>query len=620
MTINDAVQASQAYQPGEILLSVNGLCVDFFQNGKSFRAVNNLSFDLAKQKTLAIVGESGSGKSVSSLAIMGLIGHVGGKVTAGEVRFKSKQHPHPVNLLQLNEQQLRHVRGNEIAMIFQEPMTSLNPVFTVGAQIVETLRLHQAISANEAKAKALELIELVRLPNPRRIFKSYPHELSGGQRQRIMIAIALSCRPQILIADEPTTALDVTVQAQVLQIIRDLQEELGTAVIFISHDMGVVSQMADDVLIMKNSQTIEHGNKCSVFYNPSQAYTKALLAAVPRIGSMNGQNKPAYFHLPDKDGKTKDPPHRIKVPPAEAALLEVDNLTTRFAVKGGFLNRVTHEVHAVENVSFQIYPGETLALVGESGSGKSTIGKTIQHLIKPMKGKIKLYGEDLSELNKTASKVFTQYIQYVFQDPYGSLNPRKTIGTSIIEPALTHGLVKHKIEIKYRVRELLKKVGLPEDCGDRYPHEFSGGQRQRICIARALSCDPSLIIADEAVSALDVSVQAQVINLLMSLQAQQGLSYLFISHDMAVVERIAHRVAVMYLGRIVEIGSRRQIFENPQHPYTKKLMAAVPAVDPSAAPVRVDMNGEIPSVLHPVGYEPRVLNFSQINPGHYVAE
>lgn len=600
------------------LLSVRDLTVAFGRGAYALNVVDRLSFDLFATKTLAIVGESGSGKSISSLAILGLVKHVGGRIAAGEVLFDSSILGHTADLTRLDAQTLRAVRGDEIAMIFQEPMTSLNPVFTIGSQIIETLILHRGISYREARQAAREALDLVRLPNAHHLLGAYPHQLSGGMRQRAMIAMALSCRPKVLIADEPTTALDVTVQAQILHIIRDLQAEFGTAVIFISHDMGVVSEMADDVLVMKASKKVEMGPAAQILDRPQAAYTRALLAAVPRIGSMTGSPSPKFFHIPGDDLDADDArlDHAIDT---SAPVIEIDGLTTRYDIRGGWLNRVTHRIHAAESVSFSIYPGETLALVGESGSGKSTVGKTIQQLIAPVAGAVRFRGRNIFSLPGNERKQFRRQIQYVFQDPYGSLNPRKSVGESIIEPALTHGLLTDKRDIRARVGDLLEKVGLNADHADRFPHEFSGGQRQRICIARALACDPALIIADEAVSALDVSVQAQVVNLLMKLQAEQGVSYLFITHDMAVVERISHRVAVMYLGQLVEIGTRRQIFENPQHPYTKRLLAAVPIVDPHRPRARPPLEGDIPSPRRKVGDAPEIHRLVEIDPGHYVA-
>ncbi|KEJ89062.1 ABC transporter ATP-binding protein [Sulfitobacter donghicola] len=599
------------------LLSVRDLSVTFGEGPTAARVVDGVSFDIAHNRTLAIVGESGSGKSITSLAVLGLLKHLGGRVAGGEILFQSDVLGRRVNLDHLTEAELRKIRGNEIAMIFQEPMTSLNPVYTIGSQMGETLALHQCLSRNDARKKAQEFLDLVRLPNAKRLLDSYPHQLSGGMRQRVMIAMALCCQPKILIADEPTTALDVTIQAQILHIIRDLQAEMQTSVIFISHDMGVVSEMADDVLVMKASKPIEAGGVTEVLSHPKEPYTQELLAAVPRIGSMTGTTMPKLFDIPGQENAPAAAP--AKPVDRSKPVLEIEDLTVRFDIRGGLLSRVTHRVHAAEKLSFNIYPGETLALVGESGSGKSTVGKTIQQLQEPVSGAMRFHGQDIFSLPTEDRKAFRKQTQYVFQDPYGSLNPRKPVGESLIEPALVHGLVTSKAEAKDKVADLLVKVGLPAEHAGRYPHQFSGGQRQRLCIARALACDPSLIIADEAVSALDVSVQAQVVNLLMQLQAEQGLSYLFITHDMAVVERISHRVAVMYLGQIVEIGSRQQVFENPQHPYTKRLLSAVPVLNPGVRPSRPPLEGEIPSGLRAVGNEPAPVTLRAVSDGHFVA-
>lgn len=599
------------------LLSVSDLTIEFGFGDFAVRAVDGVSFDLHRNKTLAIVGESGSGKSISSLAVLGLLKFLGGRVQSGQMMFDSQILGRRVDLATLSEPELRKIRGNEIAMIFQEPMTSLNPVFTIGSQMGETLAVHQGLSQKEARLKALEFLELVRLPNAKRLLDSYPHQLSGGMRQRVMIAMALCCQPKILIADEPTTALDVTIQAQILHIIRELQAEMGTSVIFISHDMGVVSEMADDVLVMKASKFVETGTVKQVLGTPQQPYTQALLSAVPKIGSMTGTQLPKLFDIPGQQVAADTVPAR----PIDQSqpVIEIKDLTTRYDVRGGLLNRVTHRVHAAEKVSFNIYPGETLALVGESGSGKSTVGKTIQQLVEPVSGAMRFHGQDIFSLPPEDRKAFRKQTQYVFQDPYGSMNPRKTVGESLIEPARVHGLVNSSAEAKEKVADLLTKVDLPPAHADRYPHQFSGGQRQRLCIARALACDPSLIIADEAVSALDVSVQAQVVNLLMQLQADEGLSYLFITHDMAVVERISHRVAVMYLGQIVEIGSRQQVFENPQHPYTKRLLSAVPVLNPGHRPSRPPLEGEIPSAMRSVGDEPALVELQRVEDGHFFA-
>ena len=527
-----------------------------------------------------------------------------------------------LDLTTAGDDTLRRIRGNEIAMIFQEPMTSLNPVFTIGNQIAEALILHQAMSPAQARAQTLALLHKVRLPDAERLADSYPHSLSGGMRQRVMIAMALSCQPSLLIADEPTTALDVTIQAQILNIIRELQRDLNTAVMFITHDMGVVAQMADDVVVMWRGRPVEQGPVEQIFHSPQHPYTRALLSAVPKLGSMQGQPLPQRTPLIVLEGDTPREVGTTQVQDtvdATKTLLSVDKLTTRFDVGHSLWGRVTHRVHAVEQVSLNIYPGETLALVGESGSGKSTIGKTLQQLVPASGGTVHFNGQDVQSLDAAGRQRIKQEIQYIFQDPFAALDPRKTIGFSIAEPIHTHRLLTHEDAIQKRLAELLHDVGLSPEHLKRYPHELSGGQRQRVCIARALACNPQLIIADESVSALDVSIQAQIIDLLMELQARLKLSYLFITHDMAVVEKISHRVAVMYLGQIVEIGSRQDIFENPQHPYTKKLLAAVPIAEPGRTIDARLIEGEIPSPVRKVGNEPTILRFREVAPGHRVA-
>ena len=603
------------------LLSVRSLSVEFNVPGGRFKAVDGVSFDVHAGRTLAIVGESGSGKSVTSQAIMRLTDYSGGHITHGQVLFQSPSGG-ALDLTTAGDDTLRRIRGNEIAMIFQEPMTSLNPVFTIGNQIAEALILHQAMSPAQARAQTLALLHKVRLPDAERLADSYPHSLSGGMRQRVMIAMALSCQPSLLIADEPTTALDVTIQAQILNIIRELQRDLNTAVMFITHDMGVVAQMADEVVVMWRGRPVEQGPVEQIFHRPQHPYTRALLSAVPKLGSMQGQPLPQRTPLIVLEGDTPREVGTTQVQDtvdATKTLLSVDKLTTRFDVGHSLWGRVTHRVHAVEQVSLNIYPGETLALVGESGSGKSTIGKTLQQLVPASGGTVCFNGQDVQSLDAAGRQRIKQEIQYIFQDPFAALDPRKTIGFSIAEPIHTHRLLTHEDAIQKRLAELLHDVGLSPEHLKRYPHELSGGQRQRVCIARALACNPQLIIADESVSALDVSIQAQIIDLLMELQARLKLSYLFITHDMAVVEKISHRVAVMYLGQIVEIGSRQNIFENPQHPYTKKLLAAVPIAEPGRTIDARLIEGEIPSPVRKVGNEPTILRFREVAPGHRVA-
>lgn len=606
------------------VLDVRGLSVAFA--GKE--VVRNISFAVEKGKTLAIVGESGSGKSVTSSAIMRLLDWQGGKITAGEIWFEHSQADGSTKRFDLataSHETMRHIRGKSIAMIFQEPMTSLDPVFTVGHQIAEVLALHRGLKGEAAEREVVRLLDSVHLPNAKALAKRYPHQLSGGMRQRIMIAMAVACHPSLLIADEPTTALDVTIQAQVLQILREMQQEMGMSMIFISHDMGVVAEMADSLLVMRRGDAVEYGKAREVILSPKALYTQQLLAAVPQIGAMQGTDLPAKFPVletiedaPVEQSALSVSEHTAPTPDQSALatptpLVELQKVSTHYPIHSGFFGRLTHKVYAAHEVSLQIFAGETLALVGESGSGKSTIGRTLQQLVKPSAGRVLFRGQDIFGANHDR---FKKEIQYVFQDPYGSLNPRKTIRESLLEPMRVHGLLR---DGKAQVAKLMESVHLPAAWADRYPHEFSGGQRQRICIARALATEPALIIADEAVSALDVSVQAQVINLLMDLQAERGLAYLFISHDMAVVERISHRVAVMYLGQIVEMGSRRQIFEQPQHPYTKRLLAAVPHMNPDREPTRVEWTGDIPSPIRAANDPPPLAAYREVASGHFVA-
>ncbi|MFS7161607.1 dipeptide ABC transporter ATP-binding protein [Serratia proteamaculans] len=601
--------------PPQRVLSVRDLSIQFHQQGDTLDAVRNLSFDIDRGETLAIVGESGSGKSVTSLALMRLVEQGGGNIVSGAMALR-RRNGEVLDLARARQGTLRTVRGADMAMIFQEPMTSLNPVFPVGEQIAESLRLHQAMDHRAAKQAALQMLDLVRIPEAKDVLNRYPHQLSGGMRQRVMIAMALSCKPALLIADEPTTALDVTIQAQILQLIRVMQQEMQMGVIFITHDMGVVAEIADRVLVMRQGERVEQGPVRELFAAPQQPYTQALLAAVPKLGSMAQQDFPAKFPLPNgaDNGGPQD-----TVPPGAAPILRVENLVTRFDLRSGILNRVTRRVHAVENVSFDLYPGETLGLVGESGCGKSTTGRSLLKLVDSQHGTITFDGRQINLLKGPALQHLRRDIQFIFQDPYASLDPRLTVGFSIMEPLLVHNVARGKAA-QERVDWLLERVGLKPEHARRYPHEFSGGQRQRVCIARALALNPKVVIADESVSALDVSIQAQIVNLLLDLQREFGIAFLFISHDMAVVERISHRVAVMYLGQIVEIGPRRAVFDNPQHAYTRKLMAAVPVADPAHAhqrqPLLVD---EIPSPIRALGDEPVTAPLVQVGPGHFVA-
>jgi len=601
------------------VLAVRNLNVAFPDERQPIPAVKNLSFSLKRGETLAIVGESGSGKSVTALSLMRLIEQSGGMVACDSLLLR-RRNGQVSDLTTLSSSQVRSVRGADIAMIFQEPMTSLNPVFPVGEQIAESIRLHQGLSGDEALAEARRMLEQVRIPEADAILGRYPHQLSGGMRQRVMIAMALSCRPAVLIADEPTTALDVTIQAQILQLIKVLQDEMEMGVIFITHDMGVVADIADRVLVMYQGEAVETGTVEQIFHAPEHPYTRALLAAVPRLGAMNGSDLPRRFPLISltNPGFQEAETEQDTVVPGDP-ILQVRDLVTRFPLRGGLLNRVKREVHAVENVSFDLWPGETLSLVGESGSGKSTTGRALLRLVEAQEGTITFNGERIDTLPAGQLQPLRRDIQFIFQDPYASLDPRQTVGYSIMEPLRVHNLLDGDAAQR-RVAWLLERVGLKPEHAWRYPHEFSGGQRQRICIARALALNPKVVIADESVSALDVSIRAQIINLLLDLQREMGIAFLFISHDMAVVERISHRVAVMYLGQIVEIGPRRAVFENPQHPYTRKLMAAVPVADPAHRQARrVLLQDELPGNIRKRGESTERVVLREVGPGHFVA-
>jgi glutathione transport system ATP-binding protein len=619
------------------VLGVESLTVEFATTERVVNAVRNLSFEIGRGETVAVVGESGSGKSVTALSIMRLVEHGGGRIVEGSLPFERPDGGR-VDLARVDASTLRRIRGAEIAMIFQEPMTSLNPVFPVGDQIAESIRLHQGRDAAAARAEALRMLEQVRIPEARSVLDRYPHQLSGGMRQRVMIAMALSCRPALLIADEPTTALDVTIQAQILTLIRLLQDEMRMAVMFITHDMGVVAEVADRVVVMYRGEKVEEGPVERIFAAPSHPYTRALLAAVPKLGALKGEDAPRKFpsralEVPPPKGEAPAATEPPAVPDASSAeqarirpdrragtpLLRVRRLTTRFDIRSGFFSRVHRRVHAVEQVSFDLAAGETLALVGESGCGKSTTGRSLLRLVDIAGGSVEFEGREITRLPDDAMRPVRRDIQMIFQDPFASLDPRLTVGYSIAEPLYVHGVARGR-EAEERVAWLLEHVGLARDHARRYPHEFSGGQRQRIAIARALALNPRIIVADEAVSALDVSIQAQIVNLLLDLQAELGVSYLFISHDMAVVERVSHRVAVMYLGQIVEIGPRRAIFEDPRHPYTRRLMSAVPVADPARRHrERALSSEEIPSPVRAVGDEPQVVPLAEVAPGHFVA-
>ena len=597
------------------VLSVQNLTTSFRVDGGWKSVVRNMSFEIAPRETVAIVGESGSGKSVTSLSIMRLLDKKMSRIE-GEVMLGGR------NLLNLPEEEMRKVRGKEISMIFQEPMTSLNPIFPIGKQIAEALTVHQNISSSSAKAEVIRLLEKVRIPNATSRFNDYPHQFSGGMRQRVMIAMALASRPKLLIADEPTTALDVTIQGQILDLIKQLQEEEGMSVLFITHDMGVVAEVSDRTIVMFRGDVVETGTTDDIFHRGQHPYTRALLSAVPKLGSMKERVLPARFPIIDIKTGESQPAVEVKdtVSGGKTPILSVKDLTTRFDIHSGLFGRKSGAVHAVEKVSFDLSEGETLSLVGESGCGKSTTGRSITRLIEPTSGNVMLDGYEVMQLDKVTLRAMRRSVQMIFQDPFASLDPRMSVGAAIMEPFIEHRLGS-KQQAREKAADLLEKVGLHPDMMRRFPHEFSGGQRQRVAIARSLMLDPKVIVADEAVSALDVSIKAQVCNLLLDLQQSLNLAFLFISHDMAVVERVSHRVAVMYLGEIVEIGPRAAVFDNPQHPYTKKLMSAVPVPDPSRRHIRRNMaTDEIKSPIRPVGYVPPPRHYREVSAGHLVQE
>ena len=584
MSVAEDIDRGASVRP---VLSVRDLSVQVATPEGAKTVLDRISFDLGPGETLCLAGESGSGKSMTALSIMGLLPKPMARVTGGSI------HLGETDLTRLDERGYREIRAARIAMIFQEPMTSLNPVLRIGKQLQEVLIEHAACSRAEAPARALKLLCDVQLTEPERRLRQYPHELSGGMRQRVMIAIALACDPEILIADEPTTALDVTVQAEILDLIRALSAEHGAAVLLITHDMGVVAEMADRVVVLRGGQIEEQSPVRDLFAAPRTEYARALLAAVPRLGEAPARPQPA---------------------PA-APVLEVADLTVRYDVRGGLLNRVVTRVPAVQGVGFDIRPGETLALVGESGCGKSTIGKALLGLV-PWSGQIRIAGRDATGLGPAALKPLRRDIQMVFQDPGASLDARMTVRRQVAEPLVVHGLARGS-ELEDRVAWLFRRVGLSPDQLDRYPHEFSGGQRQRICIARALALEPKVIVADESTSALDVSVQAQVLDLFRELQEERGLAYLFISHDMAVVEQVANRVAVMRAGRIVEHGMRDSVLRQPAHPYTRRLLSAVPVPDPNRRHLRADITGLADDPPGEGGDETRALR--EIAQGHWCA-
>jgi len=576
------------------LLEFNNLVTEFHTEGTTVKAVNDISFSLNKGETIGIVGESGSGKSVTSLSAMRLIPSPPGIISGGEIIFH-KKNGEKVDLLKASEEEMRSYRGNDIAMIFQEPMTSLNPVFTCGDQVLEAIILHQKLDKNQAKNLTIELFKKVQLPDPERIYSTYPHQISGGQKQRVMIAMAMSCEPSVLIADEPTTALDVTVQKTILQLMQDLQREQDMGIMFITHDLGVIAELADKVVVMYKGKIVEQGNVWDIFTNPKHPYTKGLLACRPPL-------EKRYSFLPtvsdfmkiDENGKiidnnisVKDFTKNLVISDSERKekqeklfakkpVLQLKGLKTYFPIRNGFFGGISSYVKAVNDVTFDVYPGETLGLVGESGCGKTTIGRTILRLEEPTEGEMIYKGQDIAKMNADQLRAFRKEVQIIFQDPYSSLNPRMTIGNAIMEPMQVHNILNSDEERKEKVKELLTKVSLDPSHFYRYPHEFSGGQRQRIGIARALAVNPKFIICDESVSALDVSVQAQVLNLLNDLKDEFGLTYIFISHDLSVVKYMSDRMVVMQEGKIEEMDDADKIYNSPETEYTKRLIDAIP--------------------------------------------
>ncbi|WP_245296988.1 MULTISPECIES: ABC transporter ATP-binding protein [Rhodomicrobium] len=545
------------------LLTVSDLTVDALTDRGAKRVLDGVSFALKAGETLCLAGESGSGKSVTSLSIMRLLPRASLRVVSGSIDLAGTE------LTRLSDRAMRAVRGGDIAMIFQEPMTSLNPVMSIGAQLIEAIRTHQPMDERAARARALQMLDAVHISQAERRLSQYPHELSGGMRQRVMIGMALSCQPKVLIADEPTTALDVTVQAQILKLIRELKSEFGTSVLLITHDMGVVAEMADRVAVMKEGRIVEIGGAVDVFERPQAAYTRELIAAVPRLGARAGTDGP-----PRVTGEARAPMAEGE----DFPILTVRDLTVSYGGGAGWF-RAGQGHAAVEAISFDVMAGKTLGLVGESGSGKSSTGKAVLGLT-PFTGTVIIDGHVVGDHGPGAMRPIRRLAQMIFQDPYASLDPRMTVGAAIAEPLIIHR-IGDKADRADRVADLLRRVGLMPDVASRYPHEFSGGQRQRICIARALALRPKLIVADESVAALDVSVRARVLDLMLELQETEGLAYLFISHDMAVIERMSHSVAVMKSGKIVEIGSRREVFEAPRETYTRELIAAVPLPVPA---------------------------------------
>jgi peptide/nickel transport system ATP-binding protein len=585
--------------PRKCILEVKDLEVTFYGDAGPVKAIKNVNFTLNQSQTMGIVGESGSGKSVTCLSILRLLQKNVGKITGGEIWFESDLYGR-VDLVKLPEKDMREIRGKEIAMIFQEPMTSLNPVYTCGDQVLETILLHEkGVNRKMAKERTIELFQKVKLPDPARKFNTYPHEISGGQKQRVMIAMALACNPKLLIADEPTTALDVTVQKAILELLEELRAEMDASIIFITHDLGVIAEIADEVMVMQGGKVVEEKETFSIFDDPKHPYTKGLLACRPRLdikmkvlptvsdfleftetGEIIERKDQTYASVGEAllyNFVTEDEMHERNIElQKQKPILEVKNLKTYFPVRKGIFKRAIGYVKAVDNVSFEVYPGETIGLVGESGCGKTTLGRTILRLVEPTSGEIIFDGEDILKYKGNELRRLRKDMQIIFQDPYSSLNPRITVGETIMEPMRLHKVLKNDKERKEKVIDLLETVNLKADHFNRYPHEFSGGQRQRIAIARVLGLNPRFIIADESVSALDVSVQAQVLNLLNDLKEKFNLTYIFISHDLSVVKFMSDRIIVMNKGRIEEIDFAEEIYEQQKTEYTRTLIKSIP--------------------------------------------
>lgn len=578
----------------KLLLDVKNLVTEFKTDGGIVKAVNDVSFTLNKGETIGIVGESGSGKSVTSLSIMRLIASPPGRIASGQILYNTRDGKQ-VDLTKIDDKDMRKYRGNEIAMIFQEPMTSLNPVFTCGDQVMEAILLHQKVTKKQAKDITLQMFEKVKLPNPQRMIDAYPHQLSGGQKQRVMIAMAMSCNPSILIADEPTTALDVTVQKTILDLMYQLKQEIDSAIMFITHDLGVIAEIADRVLVMYKGRIVEQGTVLEIFSDPKHPYTKSLLACRPPLGKRLSKLPTVVDFMREKEDGTIEELNTTVEQAINAVvidqsvtdtrrekllqqqpLLQVKNLKTWFSTTKNWLGKTLDYVKAVDDVSFDVYPGETLGLVGESGCGKTTLGRTILRLVPAHEGEVIFEGKNLLTLSNNEMMDVRKHMQIIFQDPYSSLNPRITIGDAIMEPMTVHGIHSNQKVRKEKVIELLGKVNMKPEFFNRYPHEFSGGQRQRICIARALALNPKFIICDESVSALDVSVQAQVLNLLIQLREEFKFTYIFISHDLSVVKFMSDRMIVMNKGKIEEMGPSDEIYNNPKNEYTQRLIAAIP--------------------------------------------